>query len=161
MWVPSRVVAIWKKYGYGYFRQTLHLMLICEAQNQCYWMRGLIADLFLFPSIWSYFFPLLSTGCMLGLGLVLAALCSSGQTDQHIHVTQTLDKLLLNLQDSSGQGRMLQEVPLCTQQVLLCLGRQKCNGAIKHFVLWVKVTITDKVSIDHPGQGFIDSKKKP
>ncbi|XP_039996604.1 focadhesin [Xiphias gladius] len=51
-----------------------------------------------------------NTGCMLGLGLVLAALCSSGQKDQHIHVTQTLDKLLSNLQDSSGQGRMLQEV---------------------------------------------------
>lgn len=47
---------------------------------------------------------------MLGLGLVLAALCGSGQTDQHVRVTQTLDKLLSNLQDSSGQGRMQQEV---------------------------------------------------
>uniref|UniRef100_A0A7N8Y4K1 Focadhesin n=1 Tax=Mastacembelus armatus TaxID=205130 RepID=A0A7N8Y4K1_9TELE len=51
-----------------------------------------------------------NTGCMLGLGMVLAALCSSGPTDQHVHVTQTLDKLLSNLQDSSGQGRMQQEV---------------------------------------------------
>ncbi|KAG7495749.1 focadhesin [Solea senegalensis] len=51
-----------------------------------------------------------NTGCMLGVGLVLAALCSSGQTDQHLHVTRTLDKLLSNLQDSSGHGRMLQEV---------------------------------------------------
>ena len=51
-----------------------------------------------------------STGCVLGLGLVLSALCSSGQLDQHVHVSQTLDKLLANLQDSSGQGRMLQEV---------------------------------------------------
>ncbi|KAM6894866.1 focadhesin isoform 1-T2 [Lycodopsis pacificus] len=51
-----------------------------------------------------------NTGCVLGLGLVLAALCSSGQKDQHVHVTLTLDKLLSNLQDSSGQGRMLQEV---------------------------------------------------
>ncbi|TMS01998.1 hypothetical protein E3U43_007538 [Larimichthys crocea] len=50
------------------------------------------------------------TGCVLGVALVLAALCSSGQTDQHVHVTQTLDKLLSSLQDSSGQGRMLQEV---------------------------------------------------
>lgn len=55
------------------------------------------------------FFPL-STGCMLGLGLVLASLCRSGQKEQHVRVTQTLDKLLSNLQDSSGQGRMLQEV---------------------------------------------------
>ncbi|KAM7365969.1 hypothetical protein PAMP_015444 [Pampus punctatissimus] len=51
-----------------------------------------------------------NTGCTLGLGLVVAALCSSGQVEQHVHVTQTLDKLLTNLQDSSGQGRMLQEV---------------------------------------------------
>lgn len=47
---------------------------------------------------------------MLGLGLVLAALCSSGLKEQLHPVTQTLDKLLSNLQDSSGQGRMLQEV---------------------------------------------------
>uniref|UniRef100_A0A8C4NVA7 DUF3730 domain-containing protein n=1 Tax=Dicentrarchus labrax TaxID=13489 RepID=A0A8C4NVA7_DICLA len=39
----------------------------------------------------------LRTGCMLGLALVLAALCSSGQTDHHVRVTQTLDKLLSNL----------------------------------------------------------------
>uniref|UniRef100_A0A8C3GCD5 Focadhesin n=1 Tax=Cyclopterus lumpus TaxID=8103 RepID=A0A8C3GCD5_CYCLU len=51
-----------------------------------------------------------NTGCVLGLGLVLAALCRSGLTDQHVHVTLTLDRLLSNLQDSSGQGRMLQEV---------------------------------------------------
>ncbi|TNN41853.1 Focadhesin [Liparis tanakae] len=51
-----------------------------------------------------------NTGCVLGLGLVLAALCSSGTTEQHAHVTLTLDRLLSNLQDSSGQGRMLQEV---------------------------------------------------
>ncbi|XP_054608420.1 focadhesin isoform X3 [Dunckerocampus dactyliophorus] len=51
-----------------------------------------------------------NTGCMLGLGLVLSAFCNSGQTHHHSHVTQTLDKLLSALQDSSGQGRMLQEV---------------------------------------------------
>uniref|UniRef100_A0A3Q1EWT9 Focadhesin n=1 Tax=Acanthochromis polyacanthus TaxID=80966 RepID=A0A3Q1EWT9_9TELE len=51
-----------------------------------------------------------NAGCMLGLGLVLSALCSSGQMDQHVHISQTLDKLLANLQDSSGHGRMLQEV---------------------------------------------------
>ncbi|XP_061524967.1 focadhesin isoform X1 [Phycodurus eques] len=51
-----------------------------------------------------------NTGCMLGLGLLLAALCSDGQTHQHARVTQTLDKLRSALQDSGGQGRMLQEV---------------------------------------------------
>ncbi|XP_061566446.1 focadhesin isoform X2 [Cololabis saira] len=51
-----------------------------------------------------------NTGCVLGLGLVLSALCSSGQMEQHLHVSRTLDKLLSSLQDSSGQGRMLQEV---------------------------------------------------
>lgn len=49
---------------------------------------------------------------MLGLGLVLAAICSCGQTDQRVNVTQILDKLLASLQDSSGQGRMLQEVQM-------------------------------------------------
>ncbi|GAA6230680.1 focadhesin [Lates japonicus] len=68
-----------------------------------------------------------NTGCMLGLGLVLAALCSSGQTDQHIHVTQTLDKLLLNLQDSSGQGRMLQEVLAYS---VACVGVSAFSGGL-------------------------------
>uniref|UniRef100_A0A3P9NBD4 Focadhesin n=1 Tax=Poecilia reticulata TaxID=8081 RepID=A0A3P9NBD4_POERE len=51
-----------------------------------------------------------NTGCVLGLGLVLSALCSSGRVEQQVHVSRTLDKLLDKLQDSSGQGRMLQEV---------------------------------------------------
>ncbi|KAM4714416.1 focadhesin isoform 2-T3 [Anableps anableps] len=51
-----------------------------------------------------------NTGCVLGVGLVLSALCSRGRMDQQVHVSRTLDKLLANLQDSSGQGRMLQEV---------------------------------------------------
>ncbi|KAM8747268.1 focadhesin [Acanthopagrus schlegelii] len=67
------------------------------------------------------------TGCVLGLALVLAALCSSGQTDQHIHVTQTLDKLLSNLQDSSGQGRMLQEVLAYS---VACVGVSAFSGGL-------------------------------
>ncbi|XP_037537542.1 focadhesin [Nematolebias whitei] len=52
-----------------------------------------------------------NTGCVLGLGLVLSALCSSGELDHHVLISQALDKLLANLQDSSsGHGRMLQEV---------------------------------------------------
>ena len=76
-------------------------------------------------------FLLLSTGCMLGLGLVLAALCSSGQKDQHVHVTQTLDKLLSDLQDSSGQGRMMQEVtqPHTTS-------KQQQNPNMLHSLQW-------------------------
>ncbi|CAI5682283.1 unnamed protein product [Oreochromis niloticus] len=51
-----------------------------------------------------------NTGCILGLGLVLSASCSSGQRSQHVRVSRTLDKLLANLQDCSGRGRMVQEV---------------------------------------------------
>ncbi|KAJ0055752.1 hypothetical protein NL108_011338 [Boleophthalmus pectinirostris] len=51
-----------------------------------------------------------NTGCLLGLGLVLASLCVHGQPDQQFHVTKILDKLLANLQESSAQSRMLQEV---------------------------------------------------
>ncbi|XP_040887163.1 focadhesin [Toxotes jaculatrix] len=68
-----------------------------------------------------------NTGCMLGLGLVLATLCSSGQTDQHVHVTQTLDKLLSSLQESSGQGRMLQEVLAYS---VACVGVSAFSGGL-------------------------------
>ncbi|XP_057711558.1 focadhesin isoform X2 [Corythoichthys intestinalis] len=51
-----------------------------------------------------------NTGCLLGLGLVLSALCDGGQTHQRDRVIQTLDRLHRALQDSSEQGRMLQEV---------------------------------------------------
>ncbi|XP_054914412.1 focadhesin isoform X2 [Poeciliopsis prolifica] len=51
-----------------------------------------------------------NTGCVLGLGLVLSALCSRGQVEEQLHVRRTLDKLLDKLQNSSEQGRMLQEV---------------------------------------------------
>uniref|UniRef100_A0A671UN78 Focadhesin n=1 Tax=Sparus aurata TaxID=8175 RepID=A0A671UN78_SPAAU len=67
------------------------------------------------------------TGCVLGLALVLAALCSSGQTDQHIHVTQTLDKLLSNLQESTGHGRMLQEVLAYS---VACVGVSAFSGGL-------------------------------
>ncbi|XP_034470972.1 focadhesin [Hippoglossus hippoglossus] len=68
-----------------------------------------------------------NTGCMLGLGLVLAALCSSGQKDQRVHVTQTLDKLLSDLQDSSGQGRMMQEV---LAYAVACVGVSAFSGGL-------------------------------
>ncbi|XP_037614520.1 focadhesin [Sebastes umbrosus] len=68
-----------------------------------------------------------NTGCVLGLGLVLAALCSSGQTDQHVHITQTLDKLLSKLQDSSGQGRMLQEALAYS---VACVGVSAFSGGL-------------------------------
>uniref|UniRef100_A0A3Q1H9W2 Uncharacterized protein n=1 Tax=Anabas testudineus TaxID=64144 RepID=A0A3Q1H9W2_ANATE len=69
----------------------------------------------------------LSTGCLLGLGLVLAALCTTGQTGQHVRVTQILDKLLSNLQDSSGQGRMQQEVLAYT---VACVGVSAFRGSL-------------------------------
>ncbi|XP_037335022.2 focadhesin [Pungitius pungitius] len=68
-----------------------------------------------------------NTGCVLGLGLVLTALCSSGHTDQHVHITLTLDKLLSNLQDSSGQGRMHQEVLAYS---VACIGVSAFNGGL-------------------------------
>ncbi|XP_074555425.1 focadhesin [Halichoeres trimaculatus] len=68
-----------------------------------------------------------NTGCVLGLALVLSALCSSGQKDQHVHVTKTLDKLLTSLQDSSGQGRMLQEVLAYS---VACVGVSAFTGGL-------------------------------
>lgn len=62
--------------------------------------------------IFSSFLLWVRTGCLLGLALVLVALCHIEQTDLHVRITQTLDKLVSNLQDG-GQGRMLQEVMYC------------------------------------------------
>ncbi|CAG5897235.1 unnamed protein product [Menidia menidia] len=67
-----------------------------------------------------------NTGCMLGLGLVLSSLCTSGQMDRS-RVTQTLDKLLASLQDSSGQGRMLQEV---LSYSVACVGVSAFSGGL-------------------------------
>uniref|UniRef100_A0A673ASU0 Focadhesin n=1 Tax=Sphaeramia orbicularis TaxID=375764 RepID=A0A673ASU0_9TELE len=68
-----------------------------------------------------------NTGCILGLGLVLAALCSSGQMDQRVHVTVILDKLLAQLQESSGQGRMIQEVLAYS---VSCVGVSAFSGGL-------------------------------
>ncbi|XP_070785778.1 focadhesin [Enoplosus armatus] len=68
-----------------------------------------------------------NTGCVLGLGLALAALCGSGPADQHARVAQTLDKLLSSLQDSKGQGRMLQEVLAYS---VACVGVSAFSGGL-------------------------------
>lgn len=52
-----------------------------------------------------------SMGCVLGLALLLTALCKDEQKHLHFHVTRSLEKILSSLQDSSGRGRILQEVP--------------------------------------------------
>ncbi|XP_019714030.1 focadhesin isoform X2 [Hippocampus comes] len=51
-----------------------------------------------------------NTGCVLGLALALSALCGGGPAQQRVRAVLTLDKLLSALQDSGGQGRMMQEV---------------------------------------------------
>ncbi|CAL9694547.1 unnamed protein product [Knipowitschia caucasica] len=51
-----------------------------------------------------------NTGCLLGLGLVLASLCVHGQPEQQFHATKILGKLLVSLQESREQSRMQQEV---------------------------------------------------
>ncbi|XP_028988970.1 focadhesin isoform X2 [Betta splendens] len=68
-----------------------------------------------------------NTGCVLGLGLVLAALGCSGQKEQCVRVSQTLDRLLSQLQDSSGQGRMQQEVLAYT---VACVGVSAFSGSL-------------------------------
>lgn len=96
-----------------------------SVQSPNTWFNWLISHradvLELFTCEWWSPLPLysLSMGCVLGLALVLSALCSSGHKDQHFHVTQTLDKLLSSLQDSSGQSRMLQEVWILFVHLLL------------------------------------------
>ncbi|XP_034020225.1 focadhesin isoform X1 [Thalassophryne amazonica] len=68
-----------------------------------------------------------NTGCMLGLGLVLASLCYSQQVAQQVQVTQTLDKLLSTLQDDSSQGRMVQEVLAYS---VACVGVSAFSGGL-------------------------------
>ncbi|MEQ2186726.1 hypothetical protein GOODEAATRI_031624, partial [Goodea atripinnis] len=80
------------------------------------------------------------TGCVLGVGLVLSALCSRGQVDQQVHVSRTLDKLLANLQDSSGQGRMLQEVQQHHTSMLLQQTSCKTETVLSYSVACVSVS---------------------
>ncbi|KAK1175798.1 focadhesin [Acipenser oxyrinchus oxyrinchus] len=49
-----------------------------------------------------------STGCVLGVGLLLSLMSQSSQTESRVHVAVTMDKLLDSLEESSNQGRMLQ-----------------------------------------------------
>ena len=62
-----------------------------------------------------------STGCILGVGLVLSLMSHSGQMESRVHVAASLRKLSAYLDDSGSQSRTFQEVgdqgstslPLC------------------------------------------------
>lgn len=64
----------------------------------------------LFPATHVHVSFLSSVGSVLGLALVLTAHCSDEHKHRHVHVTQSLDKLVCRLHESSGQERLLQEV---------------------------------------------------
>ena len=51
-----------------------------------------------------------STGCILGVGLVLSLMSHSGQTESRVHVAASLRKLSAYLDDSGSQSRTFQEV---------------------------------------------------
>ncbi|KAJ8397874.1 hypothetical protein AAFF_G00435630 [Aldrovandia affinis] len=51
-----------------------------------------------------------NTGCILGVGVVLAVLSHSGQAERRERVALTVERLQRALEESDGQGRMLQEV---------------------------------------------------
>ncbi|XP_062850155.1 focadhesin isoform X2 [Trichomycterus rosablanca] len=51
-----------------------------------------------------------NSGCVLAVGLLLSSLCSSSVEEQRGRVFLSLDRLLQSLRDSSGMGRMQQEV---------------------------------------------------
>ncbi|MEQ2202733.1 hypothetical protein XENOCAPTIV_013936, partial [Xenoophorus captivus] len=102
-------------------------------------------------------FLFLSTGCVLGVGLVLSALCSRGQVDQQVHVSRTLDKLLANLQDSSGQGRMLQEVQ--QHHTSMLLQQTSCKTETVPCSLQVLSYSVACVSVSAFSGGLIDAAK--
>ncbi|RXM99436.1 Focadhesin [Acipenser ruthenus] len=58
-----------------------------------------------------------STGCILGVGLVLSLMSQNSQTESRVHVAVTMDKLLDSLEESSNQGRMLQVNPASSKVV--------------------------------------------
>lgn len=51
-----------------------------------------------------------STGCILGVGLVLSLMSHSSQMESRVHVAASLRKLSLYLDDSGSQSRTFQEV---------------------------------------------------
>ena len=58
----------------------------------------------------SYLFWLPSTGCILGVGLVLSLMSHSSQMQSRVHVAALLRKLSAHLDDSGSQSRTFQEV---------------------------------------------------
>ncbi|KAJ8262543.1 hypothetical protein GJAV_G00167600 [Gymnothorax javanicus] len=68
-----------------------------------------------------------NTGCILGVGVVLASLSHSGQVERREHVAVTVDRLKDALQESAGQGRMLQEVLAYS---LACAGTSAFGASI-------------------------------
>ncbi|KAJ8382321.1 hypothetical protein SKAU_G00030990 [Synaphobranchus kaupii] len=68
-----------------------------------------------------------NTGCILGVGLVLALLSHSVQVERRARVALTVDRLQGALEESGGQGRMLQEVLAYS---LACAGTSAFSAGI-------------------------------
>lgn len=64
-----------------------------------------------------FLFFFLSTGCILGVGLVLSFLSHSSQTESRVHVSASLRKLCAYLDSSEDQSRWVQEVRLVLSQI--------------------------------------------
>lgn len=98
--------------------------------------EGLAIGTFCYENIWPsvylvamYFLGLLnflsysvwSTGCILGVGLVLSLMSCSSQIDAQLHVSASLCKLCKYLGDSEDQSRTFQEVKMAFLTLLLHL----------------------------------------
>ncbi|XP_061106929.1 focadhesin [Conger conger] len=68
-----------------------------------------------------------NTGCILGMGVVLALLSHSVQAEKRERVALAVDRLQGALEDSAGQGRMLQEVLAYS---LACAGTSAFSASI-------------------------------
>lgn len=67
--------------------------------------------------MWVFSFSL-STGCILGVGLVLSLMSYSSQTESRVHVSASLRKLCKYLENSEDQSRSVQEVWSVLSQIL-------------------------------------------
>lgn len=76
--------------------------------NQC-WGEKRVQSCQSILNPFSFVFSL-STGCILGVGLVLSLMSHSSQTESRVHVSASLRKLCKYLDSSEDQSRWVQEV---------------------------------------------------
>ena len=80
-----------------------------------------------------------STGCILGVGLVLSLMSHSSRMESRVHVAASLRKLSTYLDDSGSQSRTFQEVGAGSDGFLCFLCSCCCLFSTSHVLVTLKL----------------------